>query len=288
MRVAILGALGQLGSDLVRAFQNRSDEVIPLDMNDVDISKEFQVSKVIDNIRPEMIVNTAAYHNVEKCQENLVRAFAVNSIGARNLAMLSLKYDIFLIHISTDYVFDGLKRRPYIEKDRPVPINVYGNTKLSGEHFVESIANRYLIMRTSGLYGENPCREKGGMNFVDLMIHLAQNRDQVRVVDNEILTPTSTVELTRQIIKIADNELNGLCHATAEGFCSWYDFAKEIFRLMHIETPLHVASPHEFPQKVPRPNFSVLENKILKDKKLNVFKPWQEALEEYLRVKHGV
>lgn len=282
MKIAIIGANGQLGTDICLEFEKTNAELIRLTENEIDISDLPAVSAIFDKLRPDVIINTAAYHNVDKCQENPIRAFEVNALGARNLAIASLKHNAYLIHISTDYVFDGFKKKPYIETDRPVPLNVYGNTKLSGEHFIESIAGRYLIMRTSGLYGNSPCMAKGGLNFVNLMLKLAKERDEIRVVDHEILTPTSTVELARQIVRIHDSNLHGLVHATAEGQCSWYEFAKEIFRLKNVSTTLNIAGPNEFPAKVPRPNYSVLENKVLKTHNLNSFKSWQEGLAEYI------
>jgi len=282
MKVAIIGANGQLGSDICREFSKTNHKIIELLQDDIEVSSLQSVSKVMDAVRPDILINTAAYHQVDKCQENPVRAFEVNAIGARNLAILALKHNIYLIHISTDYVFDGLKKKPYIETDRPVPLNVYGNSKLSGELFIESIASRYVILRTCGLYGKNPCIDKGGLNFVDLMQKLAKERTEVRVVDHEVLTPTSTVELARQIVKISDSDLHGICHATAEGYCSWYEFAEEIFRVKNIKTTLNVAGANEFPVKVPRPFYSVLENKVLKTNKINTFKNWKEGLREYL------
>lgn len=283
MKVAVIGSNGQLGTDICNEFQKTNAELFKLTENDIEISNLQGVFTVFDKIKPDVIINTAAYHNVEKCEQNLIRAFEVNAIGARNLANASLRHNAYLIHISTDYVFDGFKKKPYVETDRPVPLNVYGNTKLSGEHFIESIANRYVILRTSGLYGHSPCLAKGGLNFVNLMLKLSKERNEIRVVNNEILTPTSTVELARQIVKIHQSDLHGLVHATAEGQCSWYEFAREIFRLKNITTTLNIAEPNEFPSKVPRPLYSVLENKNLKSVNLNIFKPWQEGLKEYLQ-----
>lgn len=282
MKVAIIGADGQLGTDICLEFLKTNNEIIQLTEKDLDISNLQMVSKVLDSVRPDILINTAAFHHVEKCQENPIRAFEVNALGAKNLAILSLKNNIRLIHISTDYVFDGLKKKPYIETDRPVPLNVYGNTKLSGELFIESIASRYVILRSSGLYGHSPCLGKGGLNFVDLMLKLSKEKNEIRVVDHEVLTPTSTVEVARQIVKISNSDLHGLCHATAEGQCSWYEFAKEIFRLKKIQINLNIAGANEFPAKVPRPFYSVLENKVLKTNQLNIFKSWQDGLKEYL------
>lgn len=283
MNIAVIGANGQLGSDVCEEFKINGDEVIELNHDDIEITDRESVFKVISSLKPDIIVNTAAYHNVEKCETEYQQAFLGNAWGAKNLAKVTAELDIFLIHISTDYVFDGAKKAPYIETDLPLPLSVYANTKLSGEYFVQTNAKRYLVMRSSGLYGKNPCRAKGGNNFVDLMLKLATTRDEVRVVDNEVLTPTSTKELSRQIVKASRMDAYGLCHATAEGLCSWYEFAKEIFKIMEMDVNLNIAAPGEFPTKVRRPSYSVLENKFLKDHGINIFKHWKEGLEEYLK-----
>lgn len=282
----VIGASGQLGTDLNKELNSRHNEVIGLDHSEINIEDLESVVRIINSVKPQIIINTAAYHNVEKCEEDPVKAFKINSLGAKNLAISSNENNCYLMHISTDYVFNGDKMSPYIESDLPRPLNVYGNTKVSGEYFIESLARRFVIIRTSGLYGTNPCRAKGGMNFVDLMIELSKKRNVIRVVDSEVLTPTSTVELSKQIAIITENQIHGVCHATSEGYCSWYDFAKEIFDLMKITISLEKASPGEFPAKVPRPSYSVLENKLLKDNGLNSFKVWQNALEEYLFMKY--
>jgi dTDP-4-dehydrorhamnose reductase len=187
-----------------------------------------------------------------------------------------------LIHVSTDYVFDGSKRSPYEETDCPLPLNVYGNTKLAGEHFVRCVLDKHFVVRTSGLYGKAPCRAKGGRNFVDLMLKLARERGEVRVVDSEWVTPTSTRELARQIVVLSRSDAYGLYHATAEGACSWHEFAREIFAITNTPVRLKVAGANEFPAKVPRPTYSVLENRALKLQGLNALGTWQDGLREYL------
>lgn len=191
-----------------------------------------------------------------------------------------------VIHISTDYVFDGKKGEPYVEGDAPLPLNVYGTAKLAGEHFVRSLNPKHFILRTSALYGRHPCRGKGGLNFVELMLKLGRERGKVRVVASEVVTPTSTAELAKQIVLLSRSDAHGLYHATAEGSCSWYEFAKEIFEATNTTVQLGVAGPDEFPAKVPRPAYSVLENRALKTQGLNVFKTWREGVRDYLGVHH--
>lgn len=282
MKITVIGANGQLGADVSRAFVENGDEVSSLTHADVELSSIESVSDRLKTLRPQIVVNTAAMHHVENCERAPERAFAVNGLGARNLALVARDLGATLVHVSTDYVFDGAKRSPYEEKDAPRPLNVYGNTKLSGEYFVRSIVDKHFVLRTSAIYGKNPCRAKGGLNFVELMLKLAAERGEVKVVDGEIVTPTPTEELSRQIVVLSQTEFYGLYHATAEGSCSWYEFAREIFTVANVPVRLKVAGPNEFPSKVPRPTYSVLENRGLKNHGLSVFKPWQEGLREYL------
>jgi dTDP-4-dehydrorhamnose reductase len=233
------------------------------------------------------VINTAAMHQVESCESEPDQAFAINALGPRNLALAARDVSTALMHVSTDYVFDGNKACPYDEGDLPRPLSVYGNTKLAGEYFVRSILDRHFVLRTSALYGKSPCRAKGGLNFVQLMLKLAKERDEVRVVDSEVVTPTSTSELARQMVVLSRCEAYGLYHATAEGSCSWFELAREIFAMTCTSVNLKAAGPHEFPAKVPRPNYSVLENRALKLLGLNIFREWQHGLREYLGICHS-
>ena len=284
MKVAVIGANGQLGSDVVAAFSNSEDTVVPLTHSDLELSKIDSVSACLQAVQPNLVVNTAAMHHVEKCEQEPQKAFAVNGIGTRNLALAAREIGAALMHVSTDYVFDGAKGKPYEESDTPNPLNVYGNTKLSGEYFVRSTIEKHFVLRTSAIYGKRPCRAKGGLNFIELMLKLARERDELRVVDSEIVTPTSTAELGRQMVALSRSEFYGLYHATAEGSCSWYEFAREIFSLTGTKVNLKVAGPNEFPAKVPRPRYSVLENRGLKSRNLNIFRAWQESVQEYLSI----
>jgi dTDP-4-dehydrorhamnose reductase len=283
MKVAIIGANGQLGSDLVIAFSQRGDEVCPLTHSEIEVTNIDSVYRSFKDIQPQVIVNTSAMHNVDNCEADPEKAFAVNARGPRNIALLARELEAVLIHVSTDYVFDGAKRSPYTEEDAPRPVNAYGITKLAGEHFVRCGTDRHFVVRTCGLYGKHPCRAKAGLNFIELMLKLAVERDEIRVVDSEIVTPTSTEELAQQIVALTRSSAYGLYHATAEGSCSWYEFASEIFTTTNTRVNLKVASLHDFPAKVARPQYSVLENGGLKKHGLNVFKPWQCALHKYLR-----
>jgi dTDP-4-dehydrorhamnose reductase len=282
MKVAVIGSNGQLGRDVCSSFEKVGDQVIALTHEQIDISKLESISALSES-RPDLVVNTAAMHHVDRCEESPEQAFAVNGVGARNLAVVTRDLGAALMHVSTDYVFNGDKGAPYIEEDTPGPLNVYGNTKLAGEYFIRATTEKHFVVRTSAIYGKNPCRAKGGLNFVELMLKLARERGEVKVVDSEFVSPTYTAELADQMAKLAHSDSFGLYHCTAEGSCSWYEFAREIFTITNTPVKLNIAGPNEFPAKVPRPRYSVLDNAALKAKKLNVFTSWNQGLRKYLQ-----
>jgi dTDP-4-dehydrorhamnose reductase len=282
MKVAVIGANGQLGTDLVSSFGESQDTVASLTHASLEISELESVRDCLEKCSPAVVVNTAAMHHVENCERDPKKAYAVNAIGARNLALVTQELGATLIHISTDYVFDGKKQVPYIEEDAPLPLNVYGNSKLAGEYYARTLNAKHFVLRTSALYGSNPCRAKSGRNFVDLMLELARTRDRVRVVDDEFVSPTPTVDLARQIVCLSRSDAYGLYHATSEDSCSWYEFAREIFALAGFEVKLEAAAPGEFPAKAPRPHYSVLENRGLKRVGLNLLGSWKTGLRQYL------
>lgn len=285
-KVAVIGGNGQLGSDVVKAFSPCA-EVYPLTHEDLELSSLDSVTACLRRFDPDVVVNTAAMHHVENCERDPQSAFAVNAVGARNLGEVSRDLGALLIHVSTDYVFDGCRPAgrenvPYTEADLPLPLNVYGNSKLAGEHFVRTTSERHIVLRTSALYGQRPCRAKGGKNFVERMLELGRERGEVRVVASEQVSPTSTCELAEQIVALADAEVYGLFHATSEGSCSWHEFACEIFAVAALPVRCLAAGPDEFPAKVGRPAYSVLENARLKQLGLNRFRHWREGLRDYL------
>lgn len=288
MKVAVIGANGQLGLDVIAEFQKAEEETMGFTHTEIDISSLDSTRRVLTSIEPNLIVNTAAMHHVEKCEKDPLRAYEVNALGAKNLSIMARELDAKLLHISTDYVFDGLKKSPYVESDQAAPLNVYGKSKLAGEELVREAAEKYFIVRTSALYGKNPCRAKGGKNFVDLMLTLAAVRSEIRVVDDEVVSPTSTTVLARQIVDLSRTDHYGLYHATAEGCCSWYEFARTIFEATMTKVNLKIAGPNEFPTKVPRPKYSVLENQKLKELGLNCFSSWQDGLQVYLKARDAV
>lgn len=282
MRIAVIGGNGQLGEDVAAAFAAEGDEVTALTHQDVEVSSADSVARCLENLRPKVVINTAAFHHVEKCESEPAAAFAANAVGARNVARASHSLGAILFHISTDYVFDGLKQSPYTEEDPAMPLNVYGNSKLAGEYFVRAENPQHFVVRVSGLYGSHPCRAKGNLNFVELMLKLSRERDELRVVNDEFVTPTPTVEIARQLVVLSRTSDYGLYHATSEGGCSWYEFAKAIFELSGTNVKLEPARPGEFPVKVARPKYSVLENAALKKSGRNVFEHWRKGLQRYL------
>lgn len=281
MKVMVIGANGQLGSDIADVLANEQD-VISITHDDGDISDFNSMQDIFDNNSPDYVINTAAMHNVENCEMDPLQAFKVNGIGVRNLALLCREGDIPFLHVSTDYVFDGNQNVPYVESDSARPLNVYGNTKLSGENFALNTWKKTAVLRVGGIYGANPCRAKGGLNFVRLMLKLAEERPEIRVVNDEIVTPTPTRAIARQIKAVMNKKGAGLYHATCQGHCSWYEFAKAIFEIAGKTPNLQKARPGEFPVKIKRPSYSVLFNQHLKDDGIDIMPDWKEGLEDYL------
>jgi dTDP-4-dehydrorhamnose reductase len=282
MKVAVLGANGQLGADVVLAFRRAGDEVIPLDHDDVEISDDSSVASAISRASAQLVVNTTAMHNVEKCEADPGRAFAVNALGTKFLARACHTRGAVLVHVSTDYVFGGEKRTPYVETDLPGPVNTYGVSKLAGEHYAMSENRKTFVVRTSALYGSHPCRAKGGDNFVRLMVRLGSERGKVTVVDDEFVSPTYTVDLANQIVLLARSGEFGVYHATSAGQCTWHEFATAIFAESALDVVNEVASAADFPAKVRRPPYSVLDNHALRDRGLDMMPKWRDALKRYI------
>lgn len=282
MKVAVIGANGQLGHDVCAQFTKQGAEVHPLGHAEIEIGSADSVNAVLEKIQPEVIVNTAAMHQVDQCELHPDKAFLVNGIGSRNLALAAKKLGSKLVHVSTDYVFDGKKKTPYVETDNCLPLNVYGNTKLSGENFVQAIADKHYVVRVSGLYGKEPCRAKGGLNFVRLMLKLAREKGTVKVVADEYVTPTYTSDASAQIVKLVSTEHYGVFHCTPQGQCSWNEFAAAIFRHSQTKVELLSATSADFPAKIPRPAYSVLDNRHLRGCGIDQMPGWEESLRRYL------
>ena len=283
MRVAIVGANGQLGSDLVKALRP-SHDLIPLTQADIEVTSPDSVQAMLRIHQPELVMNMAAFHKVDVCEDEVEPTFAVNAYGVRTLALACRAHKVVLLHMSTDYVFGSDKTRstPYVETDAPAPINAYGISKLAGELFVQYLTDRYYILRVCGLYGVAGSAGKGG-NFVELMLRLAREGKPIKVVDDQRLTPTYTVDVAHQIAALIETGRYGLYHATSQGDCTWYEFAAEIFRQSGLTPDLGRARTGDFGEKATRPAYSVLENKALQSIGLDQMRPWHEALDAYLK-----
>lgn len=286
-KIALVGANGQLATDIAKNFpKEKISDLALLSHKDIEITDIASVESAFSKVKPDLVLNTAAYNRVDDAESESELAFAINSIGPKNLAHYCKENDIPLAHVSTDYVFgqDTTRATPYKEDDTPGPINAYGISKLAGELFVQYTTQKHFIIRSSGLFGVAGSSGKGG-NFVELMLKIAREKGQVRVVADQIVTPTYTLDLAKQILAIIQTDTYGLYHATAQGSCSWYEFAKEIFRLTNTKVDLVSVSSSEFPTPAKRGMYSVLENKKLKELGIDVMRPWQDGLKDYLKEK---
>ena len=271
MKVLVTGAKGMLGQDLCPILEDNGYDVIETDIHNLDITNLENVTNIINNETPEIIIHCAAYTNVDKAEEDLENARKINVLGTENLAKICGEKDIMIVYISTDYVFDGEANTPYLPNSKTNPINNYGLTKLEGEKAVKKYCKKYYIARTSWLYGHH------GKNFVETMISIA-DKPELKVVDDQIGCPTWTIELANGIIKLIQNEEYGIYHICGSNSTSWYDFAKEIFKQIHKEVNLLPCSTEEFPRPARRPKYSVMENnKICRD--------WKLALKDYLALR---
>jgi dTDP-4-dehydrorhamnose reductase len=282
MKVALIGADGQLGSDLLPILPK--ERCLPLYYPDFDITEPRKMRDILFAHKPDVVINTAAYHRVDECEDYPEPAFRVNALAVRDLALVCSELDAALVHFSTDYVFDGEKRTPYVEEDAPNPLSVYGVSKLAGEYFVRSICQKYFLIRTCGLYGRAGCREKG-TNFVELMLHLETSGRPLRIVNDQWVTPTSTEELAARVVELIGRGCYGLYHLTNEGQCTWYEFGRTIFSLLGKRVELVPIDSQTYGAKARRPAYSVLENKRAKEIGLVKFSPWPEALKNYLKKK---
>ena len=256
-KLIVTGADGQLGRAINMQYAGNTEyELINTDVGELDITDIDSVMKFVRGVQPYAIINCAAYTAVEACEKEEDLAFRINAIGARNLSIASGETGAKLMHVSTDYVFDGNGTRPYRETDPVGPQGAYGRTKLAGEDFVKEFSHRHFIVRTAWLYGD-------GKNFVKTMLRLSEDHDKVRVVRDQVGSPTSAAELARAIAYLLPTENYGLFHGTCEGDCSWAQFTEEIFRLAGKNTVVEGITSEEYGAAVKRPAYSILENYML-------------------------
>ena len=288
MKILLLGANGQLGSDLVKAFQTDAPHhaLSPLTHGDLEITAHDRVRSLLQDLRPDVVINTTAYHKVDEVEQNPERAFAVNATAVWNLAKACQEINATLAHLSTDYVFgqDSARQTPYAENEKPAPLNVYGASKAAGELLLPSLCPRLYLVRTSGLYGVKGASGKGG-NFVETMLRLAKAGKEIKVVDDQRLTPTFTVDLAKALVQLIASERYGLYHVTNSGNCTWFEFAKCIFQLAGISPSLKPTVSAEFKTPAVRPGYSVLAKSAWQAVGLPGLRPWEEALQEYLTIR---
>lgn len=278
MRVAVIGAKGQLGSDLISRLGKES---IPLDHSAIDITNPESVWRALDRERPDAVINCAAYNLVDRAETERDLAMLVNRRGPGFLADYCRELDLKLLHVGTDYVFDGRTgRQPWNETDLPQAISTYASSKLAGEQLVIAHCPRHFVVRTCGLYGRNAAHGKG--NFVETMLRLGRDRPEIRVVHDQVCTPTSTANLSSAIADLIRTENYGLYHATNSGYCSWYEFACEIIRLSKFDTKMIPITSAEYGARARRPTYSVLNCTKLTNTLGWSLPPWRDALASYL------
>jgi len=282
MKIALIGANGQLGSDLFKKLDK--DKTSILNYPDFDITKPESVAEILTKINPAVVINTASFNRVDECEVHPKHAIELNAAAVRTLSQVCKDTGATLVHFSTDYVFDGRTSKPYTEKDNPNPLNVYGQTKLDGEKFVRELLDKYVLIRTCGLYGEAGCWGKG-YNFVDAMVRASERNQPIRVVNDQTVTPTSTAELAERVIELIHSQEFGLFHLTNEGQCTWYEFAQTIFEKLERDEDLVPVDSNEYGAAAVRPAYSVLDNWKARTIGLTPFSHWTKALEDYMAVK---
>lgn len=276
MKVLVTGAGGQLGQELVEMLPERGHQVVSFSHSELNVANAEAVKRGMEEHTPDLVINAAAYTNVDGCETNVDEAYSANALGPRNLAVCCEHLDCELLHVSTNYVFDGEGEKPYEPFDLPNPTSVYARTKLSGEEYVKNLCSRWYVVRSAGVYGE-------GHNFVRTMLRVAGERDTLKVKDDEYVSPTYARDLAGGILKVLDSGLYGLYHVTNSGSCSWYEFAREIFQLTGTEVEVIPVSASEYPLPADRPLNGVLSS--LGSPKL---RHWREGLEEYLKSENRV
>ena len=296
--ILLIGANGQLGSDLRDALTGHNvvaasraplsdsrHRCVQIDITDLD-----GLRQAIAEHAPKLVLNVAAFHRVDDIEKDATQALRINALAAQQLALLCREADCALMHISTDYVYDGAKRAPYVESDPPNPLSAYGASKLAGELLIRAAWHKHFIVRTCGLYGKAGTSGKGG-NFVNTMLRLARdaaaspNPKPIRVVADQICTPTATRDLAAQLARLIDSDSDayGLYHITNAGGCSWHEFANAIFEIAGLSARAEAISSAQFGAPATRPPYSVLENARLQSLGLDQMRPWRDALADYLR-----
>lgn len=288
MNILITGGKGQLGTEILKCFENKKTElgvpeilkqdnkVTSIDVDTLDITDLSAVTKLFEENKYDCIINCAAFTNVNACETEVEAAFKVNAIGPRNLAIAAEKINAKLIHVSTDYVFSGVGTKPFVEWDNCDPQSTYGKTKYLGEQYVREFCSKYFIVRTSWLYGYY------GNNFVKTIMKIAKERGECKVVNDQRGNPTNAADLAHHILKLVPTEEYGIYHGTGNGECSWFDFATKIVEFAGINAKVNPCTTEEFPTPAKRPAYSSLENLMFKATVGDEFRPWEEALKCFM------
>jgi dTDP-4-dehydrorhamnose reductase len=279
----ITGASGQLGHALYRCLVNNNQYKLYLSrsshadeyISSLDITEQAAVDAYVDECKPDIIINCAAMTAVDLCESEQDKAYRINALGPKYLALAAERNGAKLIHLSTDFVFDGNASQPYTEEDTPNPISIYGKTKQAGDEFVQQLCKKHFIIRNAWMYGE-------GKNFVGTMLRLAETNNKIRVVADQFGTPTSALEVAKVIIYLMETDEYGIYHATCEGFTSWYEFAVTIFKEAGIKVEVEPIPTSEYPSPAKRPAYSVLDNKALRERHGYIMPDWKKALHEYM------
>lgn len=281
MKVAVTGASGQLGKDLVEILRLRGFDVYGFSRTELDICNMKQCQQVLESLRPDVIIHSAAYTAVDQAESEQDRAYEVNAFGTRNIAVCAERIGAKLVYISTDYVFDGTGQIPYKEFDSTNPSGVYGKSKHAGELLVSSLSHKYFIVRTSWVYGYY------GNNFVKTMLKLGKERDSLKVVNDQVGSPTYTVDLSHFVMELIQTEKYGIYHASNSGACSWYEFAKAIFEVSGLTVKVEPCTTEEFPRPAPRPKYSVMDHMSIRTNGFEDLPAWRDALNRFLeKLKH--
>lgn len=275
--VAVTGANGQLGKDVMLALKKRGLQGIPLTRAEVDIVDQAQVMNTFLRVKPDVIIHTAAYTQVDQAESERDLAYQVNAYGARNVACAAAAISAKLIHLSTDYVFDGRANKPYDEYARVRPVNVYGASKRVGEELVTQCHNKTFIVRTSWVFGRH------GSNFVKTMLRLAKSQSELKVVHDQIGCPTYTADLADRLMDLLHTECYGVYHITNSGHCSWYEFACAIMEEKGLQVKVRSVPTSQFPRPARRPSYSVLEGMAMRLQGFAPLRPWREALRDMLQ-----
>lgn len=281
MRFAVIGAAGQLGSELCEQL---GANAVGWTRSQIDLLSRDAIEQALREHAPDIVINAAAYNKVDLAEDEPEKAYETNALGPRLLAQLCAQHNMTLVHVSTDYVFgaDICRSTPYVESDAPGPVSAYGISKLSGEYYVRSLCPRHFVIRTCGLYGHAARQGAGKGNFVETMIRLGQQRDVLRVVDDQVCTPTSVRHLARALIQLATTNAYGLYHATNSGTATWARLAEAIFEFLQMPTRVERISSADYPTKALRPGYSVLNCHKLANAVGSALPDWQTAVREYL------